>query len=70
MSREEFIEYLQDPTKEVTPVMFFYYKLKGGTANKAAFEFAFMRWMAHRSLTMSSIIFSVFNNLKQHFKID
>ena len=31
MTKEVFKEYLEDSNKEVTPIMFYYYKLKGGT---------------------------------------
>jgi hypothetical protein len=69
MNKEEYLEYVEDEKKEVTPLMFFYYKLKGGTANEVEFYNAWGKWVMWQQASLARIYRKVFENLNEHFKV-
>ena len=69
MTREEFESYYFDQTKEVTPVMFFYYKLKGGHLDEESFIYYFKRWAALLAFKIRFYIDNVYNDLAKHFNL-
>ena len=69
MTKEQFKEYLTDNSKEVTPVMFFYYKLKGGQLSEYDFTIAFRMWSAKFGRQLGLIHARVFSELTRHFKL-
>ena len=69
MSKEEYLEYVNDQTKEITPLMYFFYKLKGGTYGEQEFFEAWRTWSAKMSIFMGGIHYHVFTELNKHFKI-
>jgi hypothetical protein len=69
MTKEQYLEYVKDDKKEVTPLMFFYYKLKGGTANEFEFYGAWAKWVLLVPRQLAGIYRNVFKDLNEHFKI-
>lgn len=69
MTRDEYLGYLNDQTKEVTPVMWFFYNLKGGSLSRGAFENAFQQWAAQLGFLMGAVHSFVFTELNKHFKV-
>ena len=71
MTRDVFIEYWKAESKEVTPVMFYYYKLRGGTYPEGYFTVAFQRWIVVMGGgNVGLVIAKVFSDLTKHFKVD
>ena len=72
MTKEEYIRISQDQSADTLPVVFFFYKLKGGRLNYTQFNYAFSIWLTQRIgiHLLSQIIFYVFTELDKHFKIN
>lgn len=70
MTREEYLEYVNDQTKDITPVLFFFYRLKGGHLNEHEFNYAIMRYLAYiGGLRFGQLFNYVFTQLDFHFKL-
>lgn len=69
MTKELFQEYLTDHSKEVTPVMYFYYTLKGGHLSEYDFNLAFQRWAAYLGSLVAKVHYHVFKELTKHFEL-
>lgn len=70
MTREEYLKYQADHSLEITPVLFFFYKLKGGHLDYATFSSCMMRWLAiigHSNIAL--LLYYVFTQLDFHFKL-
>lgn len=69
MLRKEYLEFLQDESRDMMELYYEYYKIKGGSLSFAPFVHYFSLWIFERLgvNSVSNLQYFVFQELNKHF---